>query len=79
MGYLFTPKEIQLFPSNCPAYWPPLLDTCDVFRNIITGTSASTTPDGNKENPLNAEIKKCLASGDALQKNSAFHYSFTSD
>lgn len=25
MGYLFTPKEMKLFPFNCPDYWPPLL------------------------------------------------------
>lgn len=61
MGYLFTPKEMKLFPFNCPAYWPPLLHSSihDMFPTVTMGISALTTADGEKKkNPLSTEIKK---------------------
>lgn len=35
MGYLFTSKEMKLFPFNCFDYWPPFLDSSNRMKCFL--------------------------------------------
>lgn len=62
MGYLFTPKEMKLFPFNCPDYWPPLLHSsihvkCFLLLQWVSLVWPQQIEE-KKKNPLSEEIKK---------------------
>lgn len=59
-GYLFTPKEMKLFPFNCSDYWPPLLHSSIhvICFLLLQWVSVLWPQQMKKKTPLKKEIKK---------------------